>query len=158
MSKSGYWTADLSIIALCATIVPFVLWWLYFSEEEHLSSDEEKRVFLWGYGHFIIFASAAAVGAGFAALVDASGDHGHGSPDSARWVISISIALYLFGLWFVRDRHILRPKSSNRILLFAASILLTPLLSTITLPLLTLLLVATLVFRSHGDESILEGA
>ncbi len=137
MSKSGHWTADLIIIAVCSTIVPFVLWWLYFYEEENLSSDEKNHVFLWGYGHFIIFAAAAAIGAGFAALIDASGDHGHGNPDSARWVISTSIALYLFGLWFIRDRHILQAKSSNLLLLFATLILLTPLLSVITLPLLT---------------------
>ncbi len=158
MSKSGHWTADLIIIAVCSTIVPFVLWWLYFYEEENLSSDEKNHVFLWGYGHFIIFAAAAAIGAGFAALIDASGDHGHGNPDSARWVISTSIALYLFGLWFIRDRHILQAKSSNLLLLFATLILLTPLLSVITLPLLTLLLIVALVFRSHADEKILGSA
>ncbi len=152
MSKSGHWTAELIVVAICATVVPFVLWWLYFCEEENLSSEEETHVFLWGYGHFIIFASAAAVGAGFAALVDASGDHGHGNPDSARWVISISIALYLLGLWFIRDRHILHPKSSNLLLLFAGLILLSPILSVFTLPVLTLLLIAALVFRLHEEE------
>jgi len=157
MSKSGHWTADLIIVAVCATIVPFVLWWLYFCEEENLSSEEPSHVFLWGYGHFFIFASGAAVGAGFAALVDASGDHGHGDPGSARWVISVSIALYLLGLWFVRDRHVLHPKSSNLVLLFAVLILLTPVVPVITLPLLTLLLIAALVFRLNGNKKLLEG-
>ena len=153
MSKSGHWPAELIIIAVCATIVPFVLWWLYFCEEENLSSDETNHAFLWAYGHFIIFAAAAAIGAGFAALIDASGDHGHGNPDSARWIISISIAFYLIGLWFVRDRHILHSKSANFVLLFALLILLTPLLPVITLPLLTLLLVTALIFRLQGQRS-----
>jgi low temperature requirement protein LtrA len=153
MSKSGHWTADLIIIAVCATIVPFVLWWLYFCEEENLSSEDTNHVFLWGYGHFIIFSAAAAIGAGFAALIDSSGDHAHGSPDSARWVISISIALYLFGLWFIRDRHVLHSKSAILLLLFALLILLTPLLPSVTLPLSTLLLVLALVFRLQGRRS-----
>ena len=84
MSKSGHWIPDVMLIAVCATIVPFVLWWLYFCEEENLSSEESNHVFLWGYGHYIIFASAAAIGAGFAALIDASGDHPHGDPNAAR--------------------------------------------------------------------------
>ncbi|MBT4763232.1 MAG: low temperature requirement protein A [Bdellovibrionaceae bacterium] len=153
MSKSGHWTVDLIILTVCATIVPFVLWWFYFCEEENLSSEEMNHVFLWGYGHFIIFASAAAIGAGFAALIDALGDHAHGSPDSARWVISISIALYLFGLWLIRDRHVLHSKSARLLLFFALLILLTPLLPMMALPISTLLLVMALVFRLRGQQS-----
>ena len=107
--------------------MPFVLWWLYFCEEENLSSEERNHVFLWGYGHYIIFASAAAIGAGFAALIDASGDHPHGDPNAALWVISTSIFLYIFGLWFIRDRHVIHKKSASLLLMFAVLILLTPL-------------------------------
>jgi len=110
MSKSGNWTVALITISITATIVPFVLWWLYFSEEDHLFSVDRKQVFLWSYGHFIIFASAAAIGAGFAALVDSSSAQSQGNPDIARWLISVSVAGYLFGLWFVRDRHVLNKK------------------------------------------------
>lgn len=152
MSKSGHWTLDIILIAVCATIVPFVLWWLYFCEEESLSSEERNHVFLWGYGHYIIFASAAAIGSGFAALIDASVEHSHGDPNAARWVISISIALYMFGLWLIRDRHILHRKSASLILVFAVLILLTPLSPILMLPLSTGLLVATLVFRLHSQR------
>lgn len=153
MSKSGHWTLDIILIAVCATIVPFVLWWLYFCEEENLSSEERNHVFLWGYGHYIIFASAAAIGAGFAALIDASGDHPHGDPNAARWVISTSIALYMFGLWFIRDRHVIHKKSASLLLMFAVLILLTPLLPMVTLPLSSGLLVTALVFRLHGQRA-----
>jgi low temperature requirement protein LtrA len=152
MSKSGDWTVDLILIAVCATIVPFVLWWLYFCEEENLSSEEPNHVFLWGYGHYIIFASAAAIGAGFAALIDASGHHPHGDPKAALWVISTSTFFYVFGLWFIRDRHVMHTKSASLLLLFAVLILLTPLLPVATLPLVTGLLVTALVFRIHGQR------
>ncbi len=134
-------------------IVPFALWWLYFCEEDNLSSEERNHIFLWGYGHYIIYASAAAIGAGFAALIDASGDHPHGDPNAALWFISAPIALYLFGLWFIRDRHIIHKKSAGLLLIFAALILLTPLLPVVMLPLATGLLVMALVFRLHGQRA-----
>ncbi|MGK0269715.1 MAG: low temperature requirement protein LtrA [Cocleimonas sp.] len=96
MSKSGHWTADLIFVAIAAVIVPFALWWLYFNEDENLNSDDMNHVFVWSYAHYFIFASAAAIGAGFADLVDASGDHPHGDPDSARWAINLAVAIYIY--------------------------------------------------------------
>jgi low temperature requirement protein LtrA len=156
MNKSGHWTTELVFIAISATIVPFALWWLYFNEDENLHSDrveETSFVFLWGYAHFFIFASAAAVGSGFAALIDASGDHGHGSADSARWVISLSVALYIFTVWLIRDKHILQRGSSSILLIFAALIALTPILPMFQLPALTLLLVIALIMRLRFPQS-----
>ncbi len=147
MQKSGHWTVELVFVAIAATVVPFMLWWLYFNEDENLTSDDINHVFFWAYAHFFIFASAAAIGSGFAALVDASGDHGHGSPDSARWVISISVALYIFTVWLIRDRHILKSSQAFQLVLFAALIALTPLLPLFQLPALTLLLVVLLTMR-----------
>jgi low temperature requirement protein LtrA len=147
MQKSGHWSLDLTFIALSATIVPFMLWWLYFNEDENLTSEETRHVFFWAYLHFFIFASAAAVGSGFAALVDASGDHGHGSADSARWAISLAVALYIFTVWLIRDRHILRPSQAFQLLIFAVLIALTPFLPLFQLPALTLLLIVLLTLR-----------
>ncbi len=150
MNKSGHWTAELVFIAISATIVPFALWWIYFNEDENLHSDKAQEmsyVFIWGYAHFFIFASAAAIGSGFAALVDASGDHGHGNPKSALWVISLSVAIYIFTVWMIRDRHILEQRSSVLLLVFAALIAITPLLPLLELPVLTLLLIVALTLR-----------
>ena len=152
MSKSGHWTADLIFIAIAAVVVPFVLWWLYFNEDDNLNSDDMNHVFVWGYGHYFIFASAAAIGAGFAALVDASGDHPHGSATSALWAISLSVAIYIFTVWLVRDRHILHPKSAFSLLLFAALIALTPLLPVFQLHVLVALLIVTLAVRLNKSQ------
>jgi low temperature requirement protein LtrA len=147
LQKSGHWSLELTLIALSATIVPFILWWLYFHEDENLTSEETGHVYFWAYVHFFIFASAAAIGSGFAALVDASGDHGQGNADAARWAISLAVALYVFTLWLFRDRHILKSSQAFQLVLFAALIALTPLLPLYQLPALTLLLVVLLTLR-----------
>lgn len=56
-------------MAFVIAIVLFVVWRLYFREEENLRSAEPTHVFERGYSHFIISALAATLGAGFAALV-----------------------------------------------------------------------------------------
>jgi low temperature requirement protein LtrA len=147
MQKGGHWSLELTFVAISATVVPFMLWWLYFNEDENLTSEETGHVFLWAYFHFFIFASAAALGSGFAALVDASGDNGHGSADSARWAISLAVAIYVFTVWLIRDRHILKPSQAFQLVLFAVLIALTPLLPAFQLPALTLLLIVLLALR-----------
>jgi low temperature requirement protein LtrA len=147
MQKSGHWSVELTFVAISATIVPFMLWWLYFNEDENLTSEETGHVFFWSYAHFFIFASAAALGSGFAALADALGDHGHGSADSARWAISLAVAIYVFTVWLIRDRHILKPSEAFQLVIFAVLIALTPLLPVFQLPVLTLLLVVLLALR-----------
>ena len=147
MQKGGHWSVELTFVAISATIVPFMLWWLYFNEDENLTSEDTGHVFFWSYAHFFIFASAAALGAGYAALVDASGDHGHGSADSARWAISLAVAIYVFTIWLIRDRHILKPSQAFQLVIFAVLIALTPLLPIFQLPALTLLLVVLLTLR-----------
>ncbi len=147
MQKSGHWSIELTFVAISATIVPFMLWWLYFNEDENLTSEETGHVFFWSYAHFFIFSSAAALGSGFAALVDASGDHGHGSTDAARWAISLAVAIYVFTVWLIRDRHILKSSQAFQLVLFAGLIALTPLLPQFQLPALTLLLVVLLALR-----------
>ena len=51
------------------------MWWIYFDmPAEHVVDRARGRMtanaggaFLWGYGHYVVFASAAAAGAGIAA-------------------------------------------------------------------------------------------
>jgi len=152
MSKSGHWTFDLVFIAVAATIVPFALWWLYFNEDENLSSDDMNHVFIWAYAHFFVFASAAAIGSGFAALVDASGDHAHGDAGAARWAISLGIAVYILTVWLVRDRHILHQKSTRTLFMFTGLIALTPLLPALQLPVLVMLTIAALTLRLNRSQ------
>jgi low temperature requirement protein LtrA len=114
-------------LALSALVIGFSLWWLYFSREEHLQSNNIKRAFTWGYGHFIIFASGAAVGAGFAVMVDVIAGHAEVSLLVGNYSVAIPVAFYMFGLWFVRDRFYLTGNSRFALPVFAVLVLLAPL-------------------------------
>ncbi len=74
----------------------------------------------------------------------------HGTEGDAKWLISIAIGIYIFGLWLVRDRHIVSAKSGATMMLFAVLIALTPLLPGFQLITMTTLLVLAVVFRVNA--------
>ena len=62
----------ISVIAGGVLIV-FSIWWLYFfrdAAEALEGMHDNKGTYLWGYGHYVIFAAGAAIGGGLAARVD----------------------------------------------------------------------------------------
>jgi low temperature requirement protein LtrA len=98
-------------LALAPTIaggllIVYSLWWLYFYRPVHdlLESHELRRAIAWGYGHFVVFASAAAVGAGLAVGVDLATHQAHIGPTGAAFAVAIPVALYLLSLWWLHYR------------------------------------------------------
>jgi low temperature requirement protein LtrA len=59
------WSVDAAIVAIAGVGLIFATWWTYFAipwaDVLHL---HRERVFVWGYGHLVIFGSLAAIGAG----------------------------------------------------------------------------------------------
>ena len=47
-------------------VIVFALWWLYFAKPAGPILEATEEGFVWGYGHYLVFASAAALGAGLA--------------------------------------------------------------------------------------------
>ena len=153
---------ELLVVALCGTIMALCLWWLYFSEGDHLETREFRRVFIWGYGHVVVFAAGAAAGAGLGILVDAlagSGHHGDAAahanlahlPRSASLAISLPVGLYVAGLWLVRDRFHLHAPHAWTLLGSSAAIAASGLLPWAPLP-TTVLLVACLLLRLRARK------
>lgn len=126
-SMDGEFGWALVRIALSAMAILFSMWWLYFAEEEHLSSRDSSQAFSWGYGHGLIYVSGAAVGAGFAALIDVATNHSAVSMLVGNYAVAIPIAVYFLGLWFVRDRRVLSGKAAFVIPFAAVAILVVPL-------------------------------
>ena len=54
-------------ILIGGPLIIFSMWWLYFVKSAARFLTDSRRAFVWGYGHYLIFGSAAAVGAGIAA-------------------------------------------------------------------------------------------
>src|SRR5262249_741147 len=69
--------APLAGLIVGGVLILFSMWWIYFDQPADRLLVSSRAAFLWGYGHLLIFASTAAVGAGLGVSVDAitSGVH-----------------------------------------------------------------------------------
>jgi low temperature requirement protein LtrA len=85
-----------------------------------------RTAFLWGYGHYFVFAAAAAVGAGLAVAVDHATHHAEISAVAAGAAVAVPVAVYLVCLWFLHAR--LEPSVATRLVapLVVVGVLLTP--------------------------------
>ncbi len=136
-------------LVLGATVITCALWWVYFSGDEHLGSQERHRAILWGYGHFLVFGSGAALGGGFAVLIDVLTEHAEVGLRTGAIAVAIPLALYLAGLWFIRDRFLAGGRRRHVLLIGAAAIVFTGLFLPAALELMMLLTVVVAVVRSR---------
>lgn len=84
-----------------------LLWVYYFIEEDHEAAIQTQNQFTWwGYGHVIIYVSAALFGAASAAQFDVLTDHSKAAPLALALLTNGAIAAYIFGLWLIRDNHL----------------------------------------------------
>jgi low temperature requirement protein LtrA len=90
---------ELGGIVAGGLLIVFSLWWLYFDYPTDGLLRSLRTAFAWGYGHFAIFASAAAVGAGLAVVVDEATDHGTLGAVGAGAAVAVPVAIYLFAIW-----------------------------------------------------------
>jgi low temperature requirement protein LtrA len=146
---------SLVMVPLMGLVLLFSLWWLYFSREEHLQQKSLKMAFTWGYGHLLIYAAGAAVGAGIAVHVDLLLGQQQINSNTVTAAVALPVAGYLFGLWLVRDRFVFSGFGRYLLLWFVACIPLlsgiaaqfSPLAALVTIALLTLF--AVILRSSH---------
>jgi low temperature requirement protein LtrA len=105
---AGQALGDLAGIAVGGLLIVFSMWWLYFAQpaeilleraRDHFGVSSWHEPFVWGYGHYVVFSSAAAVGAGIAVAVDQAGHHAHISARGATLAVAIPVALFLLSVW-----------------------------------------------------------
>jgi low temperature requirement protein LtrA len=96
---------ELLPIAAGGLLIVFSAWWIYFVVPIHGHLRSNRQSFLWGYGHYLIFASAAAIGAGLEVAVEQSVGKAHISTLSASAAVTLPTALYLLTVWALHSRH-----------------------------------------------------
>jgi low temperature requirement protein LtrA len=100
----------LIIIAGSALVLLFALWWLYFlSPAGDGLNDRRHLSYLWGYGHYGIFASLAALGAGLEVAVGQTGHDLKASPPAICYAVAIPTALFVMLLWMVHTPILAEP-------------------------------------------------
>jgi low temperature requirement protein LtrA len=90
-------------------LIVFSLFWLYFDAPvEDIAtgirdrfSERTSGAFRWGYGHYFIFGSAAATGAGLALDVARAAHETRVTQLSAGLAIAIPVAVFLLSSWVV---------------------------------------------------------
>ncbi len=146
---AGALLGEIAVVAIAAVVTAFAMWWLYFTEDEaQLATDRFDRTFVWGYGHVLIFAGGAAAGAGFATQVDVLTEHAHLTGVVADFAVAVPVAVYLFGLWLVRDRYCLSGAARPSLLVGALLALATPLVPN-SMAALAILTVACVIVRGE---------
>ncbi|HET9290272.1 MAG TPA: low temperature requirement protein A [Actinomycetes bacterium] len=96
--------ADLATTAVGGLLTVFGMWWLYFAKESHRFLTSLRAGIVWGYGHYLIFASAAAVGAGLAVNVDYLTHQAAIGPRAAAAAFTVPVALFLVAVWALQIR------------------------------------------------------
>jgi len=144
-----HFSYDVLLVSIGCLLTLFGIWWLYFnsSVEHHLRN--KATAFQWGYGHFIIFGSAAAIGALVSVNVDVLTDHGSIQIGVANLGFAVAVALYLFGLWFCQERLIAKDKWQSFLMLAVAGCVLVLGLLPHTIMTTGLLIVATVIYRQY---------
>ena len=95
-------SAELIAVAGCGLVILFALWWLYFLHPAGPRlEDRRNRSYRWGYGHYGLFASLAALGAGLEVAVEQTGHELHLSPTGASYAVAIPAASFIALLWAV---------------------------------------------------------
>ena len=121
-------SVELGVIAVAGLVLLFALWWLYFAEPAGEGLERHRdRSYIWGYGHYLVFASLAAIGAGLEVTVESAGGHLAASPTLVCFAVAVPLVLFLGLLWAshapIVERVVVHPAA---IAVAAAGILLVP--------------------------------
>jgi low temperature requirement protein LtrA len=104
---------DLAAVAGGGLLIVFSMWWIYFDlpSDRVVGGararflDSPRSAFVWGYSHLVVFASAAAVGAGLAAAVDHTSGHTELSDTQAALTVTVPVTVFLASVWVLHVRH-----------------------------------------------------
>ncbi|MCX4595287.1 low temperature requirement protein A [Streptomyces sp. NBC_01549] len=98
----------LYLLAAGGLLMVFAMWWLYFARPAHAllatTHQAHRKRFTWAYGHYLIFASAAAEGAGLAAYAKLITRRTDVPSPAAGVAITMPAAIFLITVWAIHVR------------------------------------------------------
>ena len=99
---------ELAPVVVGGIMIVFFMWWMYFDmpgeqvvarARDSFMENSLKGPFLWGYGHYLVFTSAAAAGAGLAVAVDQATHHSKLTDTQAGFAITVPVGIFLLAVW-----------------------------------------------------------
>lgn len=121
--------APMWVLMVSGVLIVFSLWWTYFAHEASdvladRQGESNVTAFAWGFGHYFIFAAAAAVGAGLAARAEYWLHPEEISGLTTAAGITVPAAVLLTALWFVQLRRHARSPVQGVVMLGTAVLVL----------------------------------
>ena len=100
---------ELAPVIVGGILIVFFMWWAYFDlpgeqvvgRARAAFTERLSAPFVWGYGHYVVFASAAAAGAGLAVAVDQATHHSKLTETQAGFAITVPVAIFLVAVWIL---------------------------------------------------------
>ncbi|WP_194762902.1 low temperature requirement protein A [Microbacterium sp. UFMG61] len=92
-------------ISVLTLVVTASLWWVYFWPPHHRAITTFGRSLRYGYTHYFVFAAAAAFSAGIEVELDVLIGESHLSNVAASFTVTIPIAVFLLGIWWIAIRE-----------------------------------------------------
>ncbi len=98
---------ELAPVVVGGILIVFFMWWMYFdmpgeqvvARARRSFTETLRGPFVWGYGHYVVFASAAAAGAGLAVAVDQATHHSKLTDTQAGFAITVPVSIFLLAVW-----------------------------------------------------------
>lgn len=94
--------ADVASLSIGGLVTVFAMWWLYFAFDSPSQLTSLAASLRWGYGHYAVFSSAAAVGAGLTVNIAEATGHVEISRTAVAAAYTIPVALYITALALLR--------------------------------------------------------
>ena len=89
-------SAALLSLAGGGLLLVFGLWWVYFLRPAADGLRETPgNSFVWGYGHYLVFAAVAALGAGLEVALESAQHEAHAGPRTAAFAVAVPVAVTL---------------------------------------------------------------
>ncbi|GAA1307448.1 membrane protein [Planotetraspora silvatica] len=123
--KADEVSGSLVLIAVSGLALLFALWWLYFlAPAGDGLSVRRHRSYLWGYGHYGLFAALAALGAGLEVAVEQTGHDLNTSPLAVCYAVAIPVGVFLILLWMVHASILAKPVIHPAVILGCVTVIL----------------------------------
>lgn len=96
-------STDMLMLAISAALILFSIWWIYFDETVEKELASEKKSFIWGYSHYLVYGFAAAVGVLISVNADVLANSAEINADTAIIGLALVLAGYLISVWICHD-------------------------------------------------------
>ena len=98
---AGGLSVPLLTLAAGGLLLVLAMWWAYFKHDNAAEPAELRQAFIWGYGHYFVFAAVAATGAGLHVAADLTHEEAAIGTVTASLTVAVPVVIYLVTTWLV---------------------------------------------------------